>query len=626
MTQTELLTAVTDVTDEGLICVDADGIVTLFNRKAKEIIGIAREGRRSHPAGVLNPGDIVLIADNIIGDDDGDLRPEDLRCLNLEDPEIRVGGTLLCAGVYQNPSIAPLYRHWGRNYGQRSMVLEGEYLGLDLHLEIDWEGKYLVIHLGGVSYDIRFLKSMANVVVVDGATGQVKFYQDKGCTMRHEDLRDLLHGRPFQAKGRGAELDVIGRDFFELVQPGEVTSRLDRILNGLGVAGTARTLTINKRLMLASLYPIGAPGRVEGAVLKFTDLSEMDTLLRERNELIAMVEETNLNLDDSSNGVPPTAFSTFAGSSPPIQQVKYLAYKAAQAKCNVIITGESGTGKSRLAREIHQLSRPDLPFVEVNCSSIPRDLVESELFGYVGGAFTGALAGGKAGYFEAADGGTLFLDEIGEIPPELQAKLLYVIQNRRFYRVGATKPTDVDVRIIFATNKDLLEEVRQGRFRRDLYYRISVFPIEIPPLRERISDIYLLSKSLTENTCAEYGVPPKQLSARALDKLLHYDWPGNIRELGNVIERAIAICETATIYPEDIYIEGDARAASGGAAAQPQPLAAEGRTLRETVAAVERQAILNAIAACGGDKKKAMEKLGLKKTTFYEKMHLYGIT
>ena len=626
MTQTELLTAVTDVTDEGLICVDADGIVTLFNRKAKEIIGIAREGRRSHPAGVLNPGDIVLIADNIIGDDDGDLRPEDLGCLNLEDPEIRVGGTLLCAGVYQNPSIAPLYRHWGRNYGQRSMVLEGEYLGLDLHLEIDWEGKYLVIHLGGVSYDIRFLKSMANVVVVDGATGQVKFYQDKGCTMRHEDLRDLLHGRPFQAKGRGAELDVIGRDFFELVQPGEVTSRLDRILNGLGVAGTARTLTINKRLMLASLYPIGAPGRVEGAVLKFTDLSEMDTLLRERNELIAMVEETNLNLDDSSNGVPPTAFSTFAGSSPPIQQVKYLAYKAAQAKCNVIITGESGTGKSRLAREIHQLSRPDLPFVEVNCSSIPRDLVESELFGYVGGAFTGALAGGKAGYFEAADGGTLFLDEIGEIPPELQAKLLYVIQNRRFYRVGATKPTDVDVRIIFATNKDLLEEVRQGRFRRDLYYRISVFPIEIPPLRERISDIYLLSKSLTENTCAEYGVPPKQLSARALDKLLHYDWPGNIRELGNVIERAIAICETATIYPEDIYIEGDARAAGGGAAAQPQPLAAEGRTLRETVAAVERQAILNAIASCGGDKKKAMEKLVLKKTTFYEKMHLYGIT
>lgn len=275
------------------------------------------------------------------------------------------------------------------------------------------------------------------------------------------------------------------------------------------MAGTAQTLTINKRLMLASLYPIGAPGRVEGAVLKFADLSEMDTLLRERNELIAMVEETHLNLDDSSRGVPPTAFSTFAGSSPPIQQVKYLAYKAAQAKCNVIITGESGTGKSRLAREIHQLSRPGLPFVEVNCSSIPRDLVESELFGYVGGAFTGALAGGKAGYFEAADGGTLFLDEIGEIPPELQAKLLYVIQNRRFYRVGATKPTDVDVRIIFATNKDLLEEVRQGRFRRDLYYRISVFPIEIPPLRERISDIYLLSKSLTENTWRRVRRAPK---------------------------------------------------------------------------------------------------------------------
>lgn len=620
-----LLTEVTDITDEGLICVDADGMVTLFNRKAKEIIGIAGEDRPSHPAGRLHTGDIVLVVDNILGDDDGDMSLEDLKLLNIDDPEIRLGGSLLCAGVYRNSSIAPLYRHWSRNNGQRSMVLEGEYLGLDLHLEIDWETKRLIICLGGISYEIRFLKALANVVVVDGVTGRVKFYQDKGCTMRQEDLRDLLMGGPYQAKGQGAELDVIGRDFFELVRPGEVTSRLDQILNGTGVAGTAQTLTINKRLVLASLYPLTGTGRVAGAVLKFTDLSEMDTLLKERNELIAMVEETNLNLDNSSQGVPPTAFSTFAGSSPPIQQVKYLAYKAAQAKCNVIITGESGTGKSRLAREIHQISRPGTPFVEVNCSSIPRDLVESELFGYMGGAFTGALTGGKAGYFESANGGTLFLDEIGEIPPELQAKLLYVIQNHRFYRVGATKPTDVDVRIIFATNKDLLEEVRQGRFRQDLYYRISVFPIEIPPLRERIADIYLLSKSLTENTCAEYGLPPKQLSARALDKLLHYDWPGNIRELGNVIERAIAICETATIYPEDIYIGQKAQSPGGGCAWETAAPGAEGRTLREQVAAAERQAILSAIAACGGDKKQAMERLGLRKTTFYEKLHQYGI-
>ena len=623
MDQMEFLTAVTDHADEGLICVDADGIVTLFNRKAKEIIGISQESRRSHPAGVLTPGDIVLIADNIIGDDDGDLTPEDLSVLGIDDPDIRVGGSLLCAGVYQNPSIAPRYRHWGRNTGQPRMVLEeDDYLGLSLRLEIDWVEKHLVIEVGGTAYSIRFLKSMANLVIVDGATGQVKFYQDKGCTMRHEDLGDLLKGRPYQAKGEGAELDVIGSDFFELVQPDEVTTRLDQILNGTGVASTPQTLTINKRLMLTSLYPLGRPGHVEGALLKISDLSEMDALLRERNEFIAQVEEANLNLDNYAQGVPPTAFSTFAGSSPPIQRVKFLAYKAAQARCHVIITGESGTGKSQLAKEIHQLSRPGAPFVEVNCSSIPRDLVESELFGYVGGAFTGALSGGKAGYFEAAEGGTLFLDEIGEIPPELQVKLLYVIQNRRFYRVGATKPTDVDVRIIFATNKNLEEEVRQGRFREDLYYRISVFPIEVPPLRERISDIYLLSKSLTESTCAEYGLPPKQLSAKALEKLLQYDWPGNIRELGNVIERAIAICDTSVIYPEDIFLRGGE---AEGVLTQPPILPAGGQTLRDLLSATERQAILNAIAACGGDKKQAMDQLGLRKTTFYEKLHQYGI-
>ena len=178
----------------------------------------------------------------------------------------------------------------------------------------------------------------------------------------------------------------------------------------------------------------------------------------------------------------------------------------------------------------------------------------SELFGYVGGAFTGALSGGKPGYFEQADGGTIFLDEIGEIPMSAQVKLLYAIQNKRFYRVGATKPTNVDVRILSATNQDLWKAVREGRFREDLYYRINVFSLRIPPLRERISDLYLLSRSLTESVCAQYGIPPKKLSGSAVEKLLQHTWPGNIRELGNVIERAVAVCESSIIGPEEIEL------------------------------------------------------------------------
>lgn len=603
----KMIDTIAEIIDEGIICVDGGGIVTRFSRKAKEMTGVVLQGGPSHPSGSILPGDLVLIADNMLGDDDGGMTPDDLSMLNIQDPELRAGDIVLAAGAYLDASVKPLYRRFGPYSTDQNPKLQGRCQGVTVCLSVDRQEKLLTITVCGRSYYLRYLRSMAHLVVVDGRTGKVKFYQEKGCTIRQEDLKDLLTGHPFQSKKDGTtEFSVVGRDFFELFQPCELTRRMDRILSGEGGPTVDEELEINKRLMLCSIFPVCEEGRIQGAVLKLTDLSELHKLLDQRNQLISKVEQASLSADHYVTLVPASAFPGFVGASPPIQRVKYLAFKAAQAKCNIILTGESGTGKSQLAKEIHRLSRPRGPFVEVNCSSIPRDLFESELFGYVGGAFTGALAGGKPGYFEQADNGTIFLDEISEIPMSAQVKLLYAIQNKRFYRVGATKPTSVDVRILSATNQNLWEAVREGRFREDLYYRLNVFAIYIPPLRERISDLYFLSRDLTETICAQYDIPPKKLSGSAIEKLLRHTWPGNIRELGNVIERAIVVCESSIIGPDDIEIPHTARDSSSS------PVHALSGTLKEQLEYAEECAIRRALDESGGNKSLAMQQLGMK--------------
>ena len=213
----------------------------------------------------------------------------------------------------------------------------------------------------------------------------------------------------------------------------------------------------------------------------------------------------------------------------------------APTEASALILGESGTGKELVAREIHQRSRrKDKPLVRVNCASIPKDLFESEFFGHTRGAFTGAIKD-RAGRFEAAEGGTIFLDEIGEVPLDLQSKLLRVLQEKCYERVGEDRTRQADVRVIAATNRDLEQAVAAGRFREDLYYRLNVFPIQVPPLRERMEDVPLLAKHFIESSVKELGCPKPRLTRAAIAKLQNYHWPGNIRELRNVIERAIII-------------------------------------------------------------------------------------
>jgi len=238
-----------------------------------------------------------------------------------------------------------------------------------------------------------------------------------------------------------------------------------------------------------------------------------------------------------------SAFSTgdIVGSGPAFQRVLQQVELVAPTGANVLISGESGTGKELIARRVHERSlRRDRPLIVVNCASIPQELFESEFFGHVKGAFTGAVRD-RAGRFQAADGGTLFLDEIAEIPVALQSKLLRVIQEGQFERVGEERTRRVDVRLVAATNRDLPHEVSRHRFRQDLYYRLSVFPIQLPPLRERVEDIPELTAHFVKTSSARIGVPPGVVTRQHLDVLRRYSWPGNIRELQNVIERAVIL-------------------------------------------------------------------------------------
>src|SRR6202041_665630 len=274
---------------------------------------------------------------------------------------------------------------------------------------------------------------------------------------------------------------------------------------------------------------------------------------RTRNENIALREEFDQSL----------MFEEIVGSSQSLRKVLKAVDKVAPTDSTVLILGETGTGKELIARAIHKRSpRSSRAFIRVNCAALPSELIASELFGHEKGAFTGALER-RIGRFEAADGGTLFLDEIADLPPETQITLLRVLQEREFERIGSTKPVQVDVRVLAATNRDLAAEVDEGNFRQDLYYRLNVFPINVPPLRERIGDIPLLAEYLLERYAKKTGKKIATIDPSTLEMLQNYDWPGNVRELQNVIERAVILCESTVLCVDETWFSHETRSRTG---------------------------------------------------------------
>ena len=386
-------------------------------------------------------------------------------------------------------------------------------------------------------------------------------------------------------------------------------------------------------------YPIKVEGRVLGLIglIAFTEDQRatmiaktlaLRTFLRSMADLIAgkyIVSQSNEKLMTTVSSLlsvhdDSVPFDDILGDSPAMRIVKSRALHVASGSSTILITGESGTGKDLLARSIHRESpRRDGPFVSVNCAAIPEMLLESELFGYEKGAFTGASKEGKLGKFQLADGGTLFLDEIGDMPLHLQVKLLSCIQSRQVDPIGATSPVPVDVRIIAATNKDLEELVRNKQFREDLYFRLNVIPIHIPPLRERREDIGILTDSIIEKFNRIMGRAVSGAAPDAMERILSYSWPGNVRELENAIEYAMNMEEsnviTAASLPEKLIKRRGSRIPSGG-------------TLKDRLVAAERDIISETLAGSGAGlegKRRAAKELGISESTLYRRIRSLGI-
>jgi two-component system nitrogen regulation response regulator NtrX len=307
------------------------------------------------------------------------------------------------------------------------------------------------------------------------------------------------------------------------------------------------------------------------------------------------------------------------GDSEPIKKLKAQIDQAAPTNGWVLITGENGTGKELVARQIHLRSlRSEGPFVDVNCAAIPEELIESELFGHEKGSFTGAIAR-KRGRFELAHRGTLFLDEIADMSLMTQAKILRILQERKFERVGGTEPIEVDVRVIAATNKDLSEEIEAGRFREDLFYRLNVIPFHVPPLRERREDIPALVAAFAAEFCADSGVRPKEITPEAIERLCSQPWPGNVRELRNLVERLVLMTPGPRIEADDVP-DSLPRAGAGGALAMPADA-----TLEDARRAFEREFLLARLREHGWNISRTADAIGLARETLSRKVRAHGI-
>ncbi|WP_371380158.1 sigma 54-interacting transcriptional regulator [Sporomusa aerivorans] len=369
------------------------------------------------------------------------------------------------------------------------------------------------------------------------------------------------------------------------------------------------------REVIINAAPLIIDGRLRGSVAMAHDVSEFKFLSAEPNSMQALMSQEQARY----------TFHDIVASGPVMKAAVENACRAALTPATVLLAGESGTGKELFAHAIHNGSqRKYRRFIRVNCAAIPETLLESELFGYEAGAFSGALKSGKKGLLEEADGGTLFLDEIGEIPSSIQVKLLRVLQEREITRVGGVRTFELDLRIIAATNKNLEDEVRKGNFRKDLFYRISVFPITIPPLRQRCGDLPVLCRHLLTKLNREYGRSVQGIAETAANLLDGYNWPGNVRELENVLGRALINMH----FNEYIILPVHLPPLASGKEPGVERECADGsvQTLAEIMEEAERRAITAAVARCGGNRAEAACCLNISLRTLYYKLEKYGLS
>jgi DNA-binding NtrC family response regulator len=430
-----------------------------------------------------------------------------------------------------------------------------------------------------------------------------------------EILKLVLEKEGYQvntAKNGSEALNILRDEYFDVM----ITDLKMPKMDGLELMREIKQKGIKVNVIFITAYA-DIKDAVEAIKLGAFDYLEKNFKMEELLSVIKQaVKEQKMKDENESLKKKLAGHSSFfgiIGESPKIKEIKDLIIKIANSQASVLLTGESGTGKEMFARAIHMCSkRKNKPFVAINCAALPQTLLESELFGYEKGAFTGALKQ-KKGKFEQANEGTIFLDEIGEMNIQTQSKLLRVLQEREYERVGGLETIKIDIRVITATNRDLEEAIKAGEFREDLYYRINVIPIHIPPLRERREDIPLLAEYFLKNFNADYKKNIELISMEVIDIFMEYDWPGNIRELKNVIERAVAIAEpdVDTLMPHHL---------------RPQLICSKKeKDLLEiqdglSLAEFEKYYIYNTLKKVNWNKSKAAQILGINRQTLYNKM------
>jgi PAS domain S-box-containing protein len=434
-----------------------------------------------------------------------------------------------------------------------------------------------------------------------------------GVLLTDADGRILFLNRPY-CQFMGIEFNMAkGRHCTDVIE----NTRM-HIVGRTGKAEINQTHKLLGHDMVVQRIPIRKGGEVVAVYgqVMFRDVKDMQKIATKLTMLeskVKLYEQELINLRSTRYTI-----DSIIGDSAAIKALKNDALKATSNKFPVLITGESGTGKELFAQAIHQASpRNPHPFVRLNCAAIPKDLIESELFGYDKGAFTGAKSAGKPGKFELAHRGSIFLDEIGEMPLEMQPKLLRVLEEKEFERVGGTTLLHSDFRLIAATNRNLEEMMAQSQFRRDLYYRLNVIPLHIPPLRQRREDIVPLSHHLLGQMAEDLSLERIMLDEEVEQALTHYDWPGNTRELVNVLERASSLMEDEVIRLKDLpfYIQK-------GSSHRPRRKLT---SLKEAQERAEAEAIEAALAQTDGNKAAAARILGIHRTLMYKKMKRYGI-
>ncbi len=449
------------------------------------------------------------------------------------------------------------------------------------------------VHGQAVTSLFRLFESICDGAITVDADSRIVWINDK--------YRALLGIAPAD--------DVVGRPVEEVLP-----NSLMRSIVESGEPMLLDLMQFQDRWFVVTRIPVKEQnGRVIGAVgfVLFDRLNHLGPLVSKFTQLKADLAALQQELGQHRRS--KYTFSQIVGSSPAMLEVKRKARRAAQLDTTVLLLGETGTGKELLAHAIHAASaRARGPFVAVNMAAVPDTLIEAEFFGVAPGAYTGAERKGRDGKVKLASGGTLFLDEIGELPLHLQAKLLRALQEQEIEPVGSNRLIKVDVRVIAATSRDLKALVDQGRFRADLYFRLAVLPVELPPLRERLADLGALCEVLLEQIAFRLSIPQREMTADAIAALARYDWPGNVRELGNLLERACSMSDSLKLPADDF---------AGLVAVRPtQQAAADVRPLADSVADVERGAIRAALRATGGKKAPAARLLGVSRAKLYEKL------